>query len=193
MFYGERAPPLNTRACVRAGCWSAFHHGLLAGADRPRNHEKSPKTANFKRFLTHFGHFGAFLLEFWPFFRFFDPLFPKKVLQAVGPWLISRIPAAGRVTTRPTVDPKPNSRFLAKNAKDTKNLCDPLHYYPSTSCYSCTFFVPTHCPHLSWNAYFHGQAKRKPSWPQKTPKDTKTNWIAKLVSLTTSQSLLISI
>jgi hypothetical protein len=44
----------------------------------PQNHENSTKTANFEGFLTHFGHYGAFLLEFWPFFRFFDPLFRKS-------------------------------------------------------------------------------------------------------------------
>jgi len=41
-----------------------FRHEELAGADRPRNHEISPKTADFEGFLTHFGHFGAFLLDF---------------------------------------------------------------------------------------------------------------------------------
>jgi hypothetical protein len=43
------------------------------------------KTAIFEGILAHFGHFGAFLLDFWPFLRFFDPPFPKNVLQAVGP------------------------------------------------------------------------------------------------------------
>jgi hypothetical protein len=34
----------------------------------PQNHENSTKTANFEGFLTHIGHFGAFLLVFLPFF-----------------------------------------------------------------------------------------------------------------------------
>ena len=34
--------------------------------------------------MSHFGYFGAFLLDFWPFFRFFDPLFPKNPVKGAA-------------------------------------------------------------------------------------------------------------
>jgi hypothetical protein len=66
-----------------------------------------PKTANFKRFLTHFGHFGAFLLDFWPFFRFFDPLFRKIHAGRELSHVAAIIPNPGKTELAPPVSEPP--------------------------------------------------------------------------------------
>jgi len=45
----------------------------------PQNHENSTKTAIFEGFLTHFGHFGAFLLVFCHFLGFLTHFVEKAL------------------------------------------------------------------------------------------------------------------
>jgi len=76
----------------------------------PQNHENSTKTANFEGFLAHISHFGAFLLVFLPFFRFFDPLFGKIQAGRELSHVAAIIPNPGKTELAP---PEISTRFFA--------------------------------------------------------------------------------